>query len=242
MGKRKFKVQPVNDEPKPKRRSGYTLPGYNYLGPGNDLHNGPPTALSDQVAREHDFEYTDIVNQGNDPYWNWNGDDQTAINEFGYDYGGVLGKLSFNAKKAAKATGILGETRRHPYSFNHQKKRHFLKHIKAHESDHMSGYTNKENSLSEKTVNSKVAPIQNKVKPMDIVKGYSDREKQAKKAYDDAMENIKKNPMDPKAFLQMQAAKKTYEETKNKGGEIEQKSPAGAPTTTPETAGGTPGH
>jgi hypothetical protein len=35
----------------------FTLPGYNYLGPGNPLFNGEPTSKLDKVARAHDIEY-----------------------------------------------------------------------------------------------------------------------------------------------------------------------------------------
>lgn len=38
--------------------SGFTLPGYNYLGPGNGLNNGEPTNENDAVAQMHDWAYS----------------------------------------------------------------------------------------------------------------------------------------------------------------------------------------
>lgn len=34
-----------------------TLPGFNYLGPGNPLESGTPTNKADAIARTHDYEY-----------------------------------------------------------------------------------------------------------------------------------------------------------------------------------------
>lgn len=42
---------------------GYTLPGYNYLGPGNDLEtSGDPTNELDSFAKTHDEKYAEIEN------------------------------------------------------------------------------------------------------------------------------------------------------------------------------------
>jgi hypothetical protein len=38
---------------------GFTVPGFNYLGPGNPLDNGPPTNRVDEVARQHDLRYSE---------------------------------------------------------------------------------------------------------------------------------------------------------------------------------------
>lgn len=40
-----------------------TLPGHNYLGPGNKLDKGPPTNQIDQDAQEHDHAYNDAQSQ-----------------------------------------------------------------------------------------------------------------------------------------------------------------------------------
>lgn len=40
--------------------TGYTLPGYKYLGPGNDLDLGEPTNELDKLAQEHDISYNEI--------------------------------------------------------------------------------------------------------------------------------------------------------------------------------------
>lgn len=45
---------------RPPKDSGFfsfLVPGYNYLGPGNPIDNGPPTNKIDEVARKHDLDY-----------------------------------------------------------------------------------------------------------------------------------------------------------------------------------------
>lgn len=44
-------------------QTGYTLPGYKYLGPGNELDVGEPSNELDQIAQEHDITYSDIQNK-----------------------------------------------------------------------------------------------------------------------------------------------------------------------------------
>ena len=39
-----------------------TIPGYNYLGPGNKLDNGEPTNHLDELAKEHDIAYSKAKN------------------------------------------------------------------------------------------------------------------------------------------------------------------------------------
>ena len=36
-------------------KKGLTLPGHKYCGPGNPLHNGPPTNELDAIYMEHDY-------------------------------------------------------------------------------------------------------------------------------------------------------------------------------------------
>lgn len=40
----------------------FLYPGHNYLGPGNDLINGPPVDKADEIAREHDYSYHNADN------------------------------------------------------------------------------------------------------------------------------------------------------------------------------------
>lgn len=50
-------------EPSPEestQQTGYTLPGYKYLGPGNELDLGEPTNELDRIAKEHDESYNEI--------------------------------------------------------------------------------------------------------------------------------------------------------------------------------------
>lgn len=106
------------------QRKGYTLPGYNYLGPGNPMDNGPPTDADDRIAVKHDEEYGFITDSGSDPYWNWNAADEEALPKFGHGYGGYIAKGFFGAKKAAHRVGAIGYN--HPKS---SKKQHFIKQI-----------------------------------------------------------------------------------------------------------------
>lgn len=86
----------------------YTLPGYNYLGPGNRLDKGPPTSRNDAVALKHDIGYQDLIDQGKDPYYNWNDADETALAEFDFsDFGGAAGKSYFRLKKLAHQAGLI---------------------------------------------------------------------------------------------------------------------------------------
>ena len=223
-----------------KRHQGYTLPGYNYLGPGNDLHNGPPTSPSDEAARKHDEHYTDIINQGNDPYWNWNEDDQTAITNFGYDYGGIAGKTAFQLKKIAHKAGLIGKVKRRHHPFNREKKKHFLKHIGAHESSRMSGYTDKAGETSTKKKVVKAQPLpkpDDSGKKIDDTHGYQrgtpEQQREAyEKSFHEEEDRLHKEYLrlpNQKNFEAWQSFLKTYKE-KDKPAE----EPAAAPTETPK--------
>lgn len=90
------------------RKRGYVLPGYNYLGPGNDLNGGKPTNSSDAAARRHDIAYGEYEKKGHNPYLKWNQADQRFIDQASWkDYGGFLGKSFFYAKKAASRIGVV---------------------------------------------------------------------------------------------------------------------------------------
>jgi Phospholipase A2-like domain len=80
-----------------------TLPGYNYLGPGNELNKGNPTNKSDSTAQGHDYGYDDLIDQGINPYLTWNTADEQAQGNWGNDWGGILAKSFFNVKKFTMA-------------------------------------------------------------------------------------------------------------------------------------------
>lgn len=80
---------------------GWVPPGYNYLGPGNTDFSKEPTNLSDQAARDHDLEYNKLIQQGHNPYWNFNQADQDFIDRTNQatDWGGKVGNFVFKTKK-----------------------------------------------------------------------------------------------------------------------------------------------
>nr|WDW25825.1 MAG: capsid protein [Canine parvovirus] len=92
------------------KKSGLTLPGYNYLGPFNSLFNGKPTNKADEAARKHDFGYSDLLREGKNPYLYFNKHDQTFLDDLkdDYSFGGLLGKAVFKIKQAVAPS--LGDT------------------------------------------------------------------------------------------------------------------------------------
>lgn len=85
---------------RPKGPGDWSLPGYNYLGPGNPTHDGYlPTDEDDRLAMEHDDDYEDIQRSGQNPYLKYGEDDEKAYKQFGHGYGGYLGKAWFGLKK-----------------------------------------------------------------------------------------------------------------------------------------------
>lgn len=85
--------------PKDKKKRGWTLPGYNYLGPFNSLNNGVPTNKSDQVAQTHDYGYDALAKKGINPYLTYNVADEEANKEWGDDWGGRIANAVFDVKK-----------------------------------------------------------------------------------------------------------------------------------------------
>lgn len=86
----------------------WTLPGYNYLGPGNKLNKGEPTNYNDAVARAHDHAYDSYLKKRQNPYTQWSDADESFLKQIKYnDYGGVLGGGFFHAKKAAYNIGLI---------------------------------------------------------------------------------------------------------------------------------------
>ena len=87
----------------------FSLPGYNYLGPGNAMDKGAPTNKNDAIAFRHDVQYGKIQRRGKNPYVQWSNADEDAFNEFTFDdYGGAAGKVFFGAKKLAYKAGLIG--------------------------------------------------------------------------------------------------------------------------------------
>lgn len=93
-----------------KDKGDWSLPGYNYLGPGNKLDKGPPTDKNDRTAEKHDWGYDRIVRRGQDPYWNYNNDDRRAQRDFDHSsYGGTAGRAFFTGKRFAAQAGYIGD-------------------------------------------------------------------------------------------------------------------------------------
>jgi len=98
-----------------------TLPGYNYLGPGNPLDSGTPVNKTDQIAEKHDWAYhyaksdSDIFKA-----------DHQAIQEFGNEsgLGAFLGKYGLEAKNLIEEK-LIGKSI-YP-SFSGKKKCHLRK-------------------------------------------------------------------------------------------------------------------
>lgn len=102
-GKRKAKYR---ERPNKKRNKGLTLPGYNYLGPFNDVDDTPPTNKADAAARKHDIGYTAL---GKRAYWTFNQADEDFLEEIKdeTDYGAKIAKVAFKTKKKLAEWNIL---------------------------------------------------------------------------------------------------------------------------------------
>jgi hypothetical protein len=102
-GKRKAKNQLRTNK---KRNKGLTLPGYNYLGPFNDVDDTPPTNKADAAARKHDIAYTAL---GKRAYWTFNQADEDFLEEIKdeTDYGAKIAKVVFEHKKKLAEWNIL---------------------------------------------------------------------------------------------------------------------------------------
>lgn len=64
-----------------RKSHGWTLPGYKYLGPWNDLDLGEPTNQLDAAARAHDQAYTHYINKQLYPYLFFNEADENLIQQ-----------------------------------------------------------------------------------------------------------------------------------------------------------------
>ena len=74
-----------------------SLPFHNYLGPGNQVPNGPPQSQVDSIAQLHDVRYS-IAEEAQQVF----GADQEAIGDFlslvGTDPFAAIGALGLSAK------------------------------------------------------------------------------------------------------------------------------------------------
>nr|QTZ83201.1 MAG: capsid protein [Phoenicopteridae parvo-like hybrid virus] len=92
-----------------KGKRDFSLPKYNYLGPGNSLYKGKPTNKNDEVAFHHDVRYGEYMKRKKNPYINWNQADEDAMTKFtDDDYGGFLGRRFFGFKRSAYNAGLIG--------------------------------------------------------------------------------------------------------------------------------------
>ena len=104
MGKRKLRT---GEHPYSKYKKGFTLPGYNYLGPFNGEDNGKATGHSDKAAQEHDQEYKTSIKQHGSvkTYLRFNTADERFINKItnDKDWGARIAKRVFENKRKANA-------------------------------------------------------------------------------------------------------------------------------------------
>ena len=138
MGKRSRHQNYLNGGAQKKAKVGRTtwyrglaLPGYNYLGPGNDLNNGVPTDRNDYVAQDHDYDYRDLEDAGINPYTTYSEADDVARRQFSGGGGGNLGRAFFESKRQAAAAGLIKRTwmkKRHHFLLKQQSdpRHHFM--------------------------------------------------------------------------------------------------------------------
>lgn len=87
---------------------GFVPRGYDYLGPGNDLHRGPPRNENDVLAEDHDRAYTAILQAGGRPYSQWSEADRQFYDNLNVnDLATAAAKGIFGLKKTAHSLGIL---------------------------------------------------------------------------------------------------------------------------------------
>lgn len=114
---RQSKKRPAEQISFPRRvkaKGDWSLPGSNYIGPGNPVDRFPPLTPDDAVAREHDLDYTEYIEQGHNPYTSYNDADERARRRFGHGWRGHLGKAFFTAKKYAWKAGFIKHIEKSP--------------------------------------------------------------------------------------------------------------------------------
>lgn len=91
-----------------KRKRGWTAPGYNYMGPGNPMDNGPPVDADDWASWHHDKKYKRYEDeQGIDAKKVWVPEDQQWLDETDWYGWSGFGKAWFTGKKWAAAAGLI---------------------------------------------------------------------------------------------------------------------------------------
>lgn len=90
---------------------GWVPPGYDNLGPGNEVRIGPAgRSEADANARDHDIRYGNEEEGGTNPYVNWVAADDSFLEELPIEGPSTaIAKALFSAKKAAKSVGLLGD-------------------------------------------------------------------------------------------------------------------------------------
>lgn len=79
----------------------FTLPGYKYTGPGNDLDKGDPVNSLDAKSKEHDLKYNEFIEDGKNPYLYFNEADERYLNEIEDEdsFAAYLAWIIFTGKK-----------------------------------------------------------------------------------------------------------------------------------------------
>lgn len=104
------------------RRKGkydWTVPGYNYMGPGNVVDNLAGTNAADNAARRHDMAYTHLQEEGINPYLTYSKADDDFIEAMDVQDGIVpfVASSVFRGKRLASQLGLLpSEPKRSRYS------------------------------------------------------------------------------------------------------------------------------
>ncbi|AEX38016.1 unnamed protein product [Artibeus jamaicensis parvovirus 1] len=91
-------------------RRGLVLPGHRYTGPGNSDDRGEPLGPVDELAREHDRGYADLIKEGINPYVKYNRHDKDFTDALaegpgGQTWAGNFAQSLFHLKR--KITEVL---------------------------------------------------------------------------------------------------------------------------------------
>lgn len=90
---------------------GWVPRGYDYLGPGNDLHRGPPRNENDVLAQDHDTTYTALLQAGGRPYTQWSEADRRFYESLTVeDIPTAVAKGLFGLKKGLHTSGLIDAT------------------------------------------------------------------------------------------------------------------------------------
>lgn len=94
------------------RKHGWTPPGYDFMGPGNDIDFAPPRNWNDRVSKDHDIEYgvQEKIHKSNPKYY-YNDADEKFIKHIGGNGWGMIAKNVFKAKKWLAERGVIGDKR-----------------------------------------------------------------------------------------------------------------------------------